>query len=151
MQASLLAQHDNRSPCIIVAASSVFSLICDVTLIVYFRLGLTGAAASTVVTQYLGLAAFIHASMLPGRLMPTIPEVRLPQMSVPKVPKMIPKLPWTLVTTSATSSSATVPDQHGKDDAGGAAHSLPRFAVMRRSCRSSTACSDAVCYEECYD
>ena len=111
MQASLLAQHDTRSPCVIVAASSVFSLLCDVTLIVYFRLGLTGAAASTVVTQNLGLAALIHACMLPGRLMPTIPEFNFLKFSVPDVPKMIPKLPWKVVKTrSAPEQTASSSD-----------------------------------------
>lgn len=113
MQASLLAQHDNRSPCIIVAASSVFSLICDVTLIVYFRMGLTGAAASTVATQYLGLAALVHACMLPGRLMPTIPEFRLPRFSVPDVPKMIPKLPWARGDAGASSTASGGSPQSG--------------------------------------
>jgi hypothetical protein len=103
VQASLLAQHDNWSPCISVAAASVVSLLSDVTLIVHFRLGLTGAAVSTVVTQYLGLAALIHACMRPGRLTPTLPNFPFPRIAASRAQKMIPKLPWPLATTKHSS------------------------------------------------
>jgi Na+-driven multidrug efflux pump len=106
VQASLLAQHDNWSPCIIVAAASVVSLLSDVTLIVYFRLGLTGAAVSTVVTQYLGLAALIHACMRPGRLTPTLPNFPFRRIAASRAQKMIPKLPWPLATTKHSSHAS---------------------------------------------
>ena len=149
MQASLLAQHDNRSPCIIVAASSVFSLICDVTLIVYFRMGLTGAAASTVATQYLGLAALVHACMLPGRLMPTIPEFHLPTLSVPDVPKMIPKMPWARGSASAPAkgTGATLKSASGVEYEvlGGAP--LCSCSVPHCGPQCSRACSHAATYD----
>jgi Na+-driven multidrug efflux pump len=79
VQAALMAQHDSKSPAIIVAASAVFSLVCDVVLIAGCGWGLTGAALATVAAQYISLAACLYVCYQPGSLRPIWPwqEVRL--------------------------------------------------------------------------
>eukprot|EP00892_Ulva_mutabilis_P012649 jgi/Ulvmu1/9757/UM055_0097.1 len=68
--AALLAQHDSRSPSLVVAMAATFNLVADVALIVGFGLGLTGAAVATVATQYLSLAVLAYVCSQPQRLSP---------------------------------------------------------------------------------
>jgi hypothetical protein len=73
MQAALMAQHDSRSPALIVTASAAFSFAADVVLVTILHQGLAGAAVATVVAQYLSFAALLWVCFQPGSLRPLWP------------------------------------------------------------------------------
>jgi hypothetical protein len=73
VQAALMAQHDSRSPALIVTASAAFSLAGDIVLVTILRQGLAGAAIATVAAQYLSFAALLWVCCQPGSLRPVWP------------------------------------------------------------------------------
>lgn len=60
-QSGLLAQRDSVTPLLTTIISTLVSLAGNVVFVAYLGWGLTGAAMTTVVTQYVGAAALIWA------------------------------------------------------------------------------------------
>lgn len=72
LQSGLLAQQDSTSPALVTVGSVLLSVLGNLVAVAWLGMGLTGAAATTVLTQLAGAGALLLVSRRAGALTPRL-------------------------------------------------------------------------------